>query len=71
MKDRVCEQIKNGEVCGKPPYSWSSEHDNLVLCRKCYDDFLKPRKIDSAKKLLSQFSKDEVKEILGVIEHAR
>lgn len=61
MKDRMCECVedlhKHDGVCGSHPYSWSTEHDNAVLCVKCYLDFLKNRDTIKALKAIEAIAK--------------
>lgn len=68
MKDRTCENIIDDETCGGPPYSWSVEHGNTVLCVACYRKFLKNKNVIAFKQMfdaLSQKERDEMVAMMG------
>lgn len=61
MNGRTCEHDSG---CDAPPYSWSQEHGNDVLCKVHYKEFLKNRGKIRAKGILAELSKEDLKQVL-------
>lgn len=61
MNGRTCEHDSG---CEGSAYSWSAEHNNEVLCKVHYKEFLKNRGKIQAKAMLGALSKEDLRQVL-------
>lgn len=66
MNGRRCEctgNICGGHkgYCGKEPYSWSTEHQNKVLCVECYEEWLPKKNLIAIVNNIGQLTAEQKK----------
>ncbi|MGI0013267.1 MAG: hypothetical protein ACREBU_07480 [Nitrososphaera sp.] len=64
LSDRCEYYDEKTEVCGRPAFSLSVEHGEVVFCKKHYEGWLGVRRVQNAQFVLSGLTSEEKKALV-------